>query len=178
MTAFMVVYLPVRTRKLSWRPARDASVSSELPRSDAGDWRPARRVVDAWEQLRSLALRAARGRRVVARALPKGLPLAVAVDFASDFSHASRKECIEHVGSVLDCRRRGCSPVYNSVWAPPKFARTALVCFHRAGRTCRHVCVCNVNERHPRRTYTLIVSGRRAMKDAARVASAPRVAQL
>ena len=111
MTAFMVVLLPVRKRELSWRPARDASVSSELPRSDAVGWRVARRVVDAWEQLRSVALRIARSARVVARALPKGLPLAVAMDFASDFSHASRKECIEHVGSVLSCRRRGCAPI-------------------------------------------------------------------
>ena len=39
------------------------------------------------------------------------VPLAVAMDFASDFSHASRKECIEHVGSVLSCRRRGCAPI-------------------------------------------------------------------
>ena len=63
-------------------------MSSELPRSDAVGRRPARRVVDAWEQLRSLAVRAARGRRVVARALPKGLPLAVACSEAVALSKA------------------------------------------------------------------------------------------
>ena len=85
MTAFMVILLPVRKRELSWRPARDASVSSELPRSDAVGRRLARRVVDAWEQLRSVALRIARSARVVARALPKGLQLANAAVFAPVF---------------------------------------------------------------------------------------------
>ena len=86
MTAFMVSFLPVRKRKLSWRLASRVIVSWEQPRSDAVGWRPARRVVDAWEQLRSVALRAARGRHALARALPKGLQQPPATDICSDFA--------------------------------------------------------------------------------------------
>jgi len=106
MTAFMVILLPVRKRELSWRPARDASVSSELPRSDAVGRRLARRVVDAWEQLRSVALRAARGRHALARALPKGLLLASAAVFCPDFSCARLREYKEQLTDVYG---RGCA---------------------------------------------------------------------
>ena len=87
--------------RVDWRFARrGVIVSWEQPRSDAVGWRPARRVVDAWEQLRSVALRAARGRHALARALPKGLQLAREADFASDFSCASHGECKERYAGV------------------------------------------------------------------------------
>ena len=95
MTAFMVILLPVRKRELSWRPARDASVSSELPRSDAVGRRLARRVVDAWEQLRSVALRARARRHVLARALPKGLLLTDEALICATFLCARLRECKE-----------------------------------------------------------------------------------
>ena len=74
------------------------------------DWVFARRVVDVWEQLRSVALRAARGRRVVARALPKGLQQARAADFATVFwlrrPHGNQGAPRQR---DLQCRRRCCT---------------------------------------------------------------------
>jgi hypothetical protein len=128
MTAFMVIFVPVEKRQMSWRLASCAIVSWEQPRSDAVGRRLARRVVDVWEQLRSFALRAARGRHALARALPKGLQLAAATDMAADFLCERHHECKETAGG---CRRLGfctlgvfanASAVMSQSWA------------HRAGR--------------------------------------------